>query len=74
MRIKTQPIISSVQPEFVKIDTIYVNFTVLVTTYKLCNVQVSYDAVVNSYGEVKYGIRHCRNSSSSTLPNNSNNS
>lgn len=26
------------------------------------------------YGEVKYGIRHYRNSSSSTLPNNSNNS
>ncbi len=74
MRIKTQPIISSVKPELVIVDTSYVNFTVSGTTYELGNVQVSYNAIVDSDGEVKYGIRHCRNSSLSTLPNNSNNS
>lgn len=48
---------NSVQPELVKIDTSYVNFTVSGTTYKLGDVQVSYDAVVDSISAVYYQLK-----------------
>jgi len=47
----------SVQPELVKIDTSYVNFIVSGTTYKLGDVQVSYDAVVDSIAAYFYELR-----------------
>lgn len=48
---------NSVQPELVKIDTSYVNFNVSRTTYKLGDVQVSYDAVVDSISAVYYQLK-----------------
>ena len=47
---------ASVQPELVKVDTSYVNFTVSGTTYKLGDVQVSYDAIVDTIAAYFYQI------------------
>ena len=48
---------ASVQPELVKMDTSYVNFNVSGTTYKLGDVQVSYDNIVDSIAAFFYELK-----------------
>lgn len=48
---------ASVQPELVKTDTSYVNFNVSGTTYKLGDVQVSYDNIVDSIAAFYYELK-----------------
>lgn len=47
---------ASVQPELVKTDTSYVNFNVSGTSYKLGDVQVSYDNIVDSIATFFYEL------------------
>ena len=47
---------ASVQPELVKMDTSYVNFNVSGTTYKLEDVQVSFDNIVDSIAAFFYEL------------------
>ncbi len=48
---------ASVQPELVKMDTSYVNFNVSGTIYKLGDVQVSFDNIVDSIAAFFYELK-----------------